>query len=401
MKKNLLKDLIYIQENKPCTEQTIKGLFRAILEPVLESGEECLVIYRLNNRDGLLGVLQRLGYVNATVHDFSGKVDSFEQTEFLYVLSQRYGASLVWDSQTVDMKNHVGFYLMYNSKNLSDSFDIINANSETDLSEYPEKWKPERRDNISMNASIRKIIDNLTMEDEELVGEFEHDIVSEKEELEKRIEFLNGKSRHVAHEIRNQLSICDLYSNIIAKKLEKEGIDSPSIMNAVNCIKKSVKLASNNLTALKSVSNEALEEHNLKELIDNAVNLSKVYVDEKDITLTADCADGVCVLTDENKFLSVLVNLLKNAIEAIEEKGDVQIICKNTDDNTTVCVLNNGKPISKSKQEKIFEDGFTTKAGGVGVGLYICKKFIEEMYGQLILVKSDKDLTEFRIVLQG
>ncbi len=49
-RKNKLKDLIYIQENKPCNEQTINGLFRSIIEPVLEKNVGGLILLRLEAR---------------------------------------------------------------------------------------------------------------------------------------------------------------------------------------------------------------------------------------------------------------------------------------------------------------------------------------------------------------
>ncbi len=48
--KNQLKNLTYIQENKPCNEQTIKGLFRAIVEPILEANVEAVVLCRLEEK---------------------------------------------------------------------------------------------------------------------------------------------------------------------------------------------------------------------------------------------------------------------------------------------------------------------------------------------------------------
>ena len=60
------------------------------------------------------------------------------------------------------------------------------------------------------------------------------------------------QSRCVAHEIRNHLSISEIYTQIIKKNLEQEGIDNKSIDNAINCISKSLKIMNNSLLDLKS-----------------------------------------------------------------------------------------------------------------------------------------------------
>ena len=62
------------------------------------------------------------------------------------------------------------------------------------------------------------------------------------------------QSRCVAHEIRNHLSICEIYTQIIKKNLEQEGIDNKSIDNAINCISKSLKIMNNSLLDLKSLN---------------------------------------------------------------------------------------------------------------------------------------------------
>ena len=66
------------------------------------------------------------------------------------------------------------------------------------------------------------------------------------------IEDLNQQIRCVSHEIRNHLSICDMYSQIIKRNLEKDGVNNSSIENALNCIQKSIQIIGTNLLDLKS-----------------------------------------------------------------------------------------------------------------------------------------------------
>ena len=68
-------------------------------------------------------------------------------------------------------------------------------------------------------------------------------------------ENLNLQIRCISHEIRNHLSICDMYTQIIKKNLEKSGIDNHSINNAIDCIQKSVQIIGTNILDLKSLNN--------------------------------------------------------------------------------------------------------------------------------------------------
>ena len=200
--KNRLKDLIYIQENKPCSEKSIKGIIRSLLEPLFENVQEKgLVMYRFENEKEFDGLLKRLEYTSVDVINLSKgsallKNEIWENTQFLYVLTGRYGASFIYDYDTEDVEHFAGYYLLHNSVTLRDSFEIIEDNCSQDISEYKEQYKPDRRDNALMNSSIRKIVDlmNETTQEAMLV-DMEKDALSKSDDLAKRLEFIKQHKR--------------------------------------------------------------------------------------------------------------------------------------------------------------------------------------------------------------
>lgn len=403
--KNRLKDLIYIQENKPCSEKSIKGVIRSMVEPLFENAEEKgVVLYRFNDNSEFAGMLKRLEYTSVDVYDFSDgsellKDNIWDSTEFFYVLTGRYGASFIFDYETEDVENFAGYYLLYNSVTLRDSFEIIEQNCTKDISEYKEQYKPDRRDNLLMNSSIRKVVDlmNETTQEAMLV-DMEKDALSKSDDLVKRLEFINSKSRYVVHEIRNQLSICELYANIIEKHCELK--DNVDCSNAIDCIKTAVKIASSALMDLKSLDNKDLQVYNVKEMVEKAVLLSKVYAKEKNIEFKTDFDDkNSSIFADEAKFLAALVNLMKNAVEAIEDSGEITVKTSIKDDFISIIVANNGAKIPEDAQQKIFKDGFTTKSTGNGIGLFVCQQSLDEQFARLELLKSDDSSTEFEILV--
>lgn len=425
-KKNELKNLIYIQENKPCNEQTVTGLFRSIVEPVFDSKIESLVLCRLeeNSKNKLNGILKRLEYSNSKVYDFSDssigekfenilKDKIWDNTEFVYVLAERFGAALIFDYDEVDIESFAQIYLLFNSKVLTDVFEIINSNSKVDLKKWQEKFNPDRRDNDILNKSIRKIVENLEETNQEnLISKMEKENIKDDSELLSRLEFIAKKSSYVAHEIRNQLSICNLYSTIIEKQSNNVSFlnedAKKSITNARDCIRKSLQMTGNLLLDFKSMTGTELKEQSLEKLIKTGVDLAQIYANGKNIKFTTKIEQDVNVLVNEDKFLSVLINLIKNAVESVgkvgeedEVIGDGEIVVKAKvkDEKVKIIVSNTGTPIDKELQEKIFEEGFTTKNMGSGLGLVICKKTLEEQFGQLKLKKSDKDSTEFEITV--
>ena len=212
-------------------------------------------------------------------------------------------------------------------------------------------------------------------------------------------EIIYEQSRCIAHEMRNHLSICELYTQIIRKNLEKEGIKNSSIENALNCINKSLKIMNNNLLNLKSLNNFSPKICSIKNILEEGIKLSQVYICEKDIKITSDLQTDANVYIDENKFLACIVNIIKNAIEAISKEGEIRISLQLADGKAHIKISNNGEAISKEKQKAIFEEGFTTKPTGSGLGLHICANNLKVQNAILQLAESTPEKTVFEIVL--
>lgn len=212
-------------------------------------------------------------------------------------------------------------------------------------------------------------------------------------------EIIYEQSRCIAHEMRNHLSICELYTQIIRKNLEKEGIKNSSIENALNCINKSLKIMNNNLLDLKSLNNFSPKICSIKKILEEGIKLSQVYICEKDIKITSDLQTDANVYIDENKFLACIVNIIKNAIEAISKEGKIRISLQLADGKAHIKISNNGEAISKEKQKAIFEEGFTTKPTGSGLGLHICANNLKAQNAILQLAESTPEKTVFEIVL--
>ena len=69
------------------------------------------------------------------------------------------------------------------------------------------------------------------------------------------------------------------------------------------------------------------------------------------------------------------------------------------DDKIKIALINHGEMIDSDAQEKIFEQGYTTKKDGWGIGLSVCKKFIGSQFGTFELTKSDEQETIFTLTI--
>ncbi|MCQ2743225.1 MAG: HAMP domain-containing histidine kinase [bacterium] len=406
---NYLKDLIETQGNHFLTRQSLKCFVRSSLEPLLDNPENGVVLYRIENKEGLQGLLKRLEFSAIESINYADDSDNliekvWANTEFLCVLTHRYVSIIVWDTNTGD-KDSVRYYSIVNSKLQNEALDIIKRNSKIDISEYQTKYTPDRRDNVLLNASVHKLLDNM----EESASDAVLGYAEQSAETLINSDYMSQKSRIIAHEVRNQLSICDLYSEIIRKHIEKEIADKESILNALNTINKSIKMANNSLISLKTKENAELKPYLLQEIVNETIELGKVYLEEQNIDLQVENTSDIKVLADSEKLIAVLINLIKNASEAFHTdvynentpKNGKYIKIKTEKDNDFVVIMVSNNAPEIKEPEKIFNQGFSTKSNGTGLGLWICKKSIEEQLGQIELSRSGEDYTEFTIRLKG
>jgi nitrogen-specific signal transduction histidine kinase len=102
------------------------------------------------------------------------------------------------------------------------------------------------------------------------------------------------------------------------------------------------------------------------------------------------CEEGSHILVPLNKVLFswVMENLIKNAVDAIEDQGTVIVEVSQNQRRTVIDVIDNGKGIPRSLFKKIFEPGFSTKPRGWGMGLALARRIIEDDHGGKIFVYS-------------
>lgn len=193
------------------------------------------------------------------------------------------------------------------------------------------------------------------------------------------------QTKNIFHEIKNQISVCELYTEVIKRTLEKEGIENTTLTRAIKNIKNSLGLITQSATSLRETK---LDNYNLYEIIENVFEICRTY---NNINLKNKITPEQNILADKNKLTSALVNIVKNAIEA--NATEVKISYK----NDTIIIENNGDSIPAELQEKIFTDGFTTKETGSGLGLILTKSMLKEQGLKLCLNQSTQETTTFII----
>lgn len=200
----------------------------------------------------------------------------------------------------------------------------------------------------------------------------------------------------IAHEINNPLTGIMLFSTNMIKKTEEgdrfqEGLQV-IIDEATRCkaiVEGLLEFSRNRAPKKQLQSLNDLVERSIK-ILENEFQLHYIKIHKE---LSEDLSPILC---DDNQLEQVFVNLLVNAMQAIDEKGDIIVKTGITPlHQAFVAISDNGKGISTDQVKTIFHPFFTTKAEGTGLGLAICHNIVNNHGGDIQVTSKVREGTTF------
>lgn len=153
---------------------------------------------------------------------------------------------------------------------------------------------------------------------------------------------------------------------------------------------------------LSYLQSPALREFALRPLIDNLHFLLQADLTRRHIGLEIAFSPEEILLNADQELLSqVLLNLIKNAMQALEEAGGgtIRVEASLTESHVRIDVIDNGPGIATELMEDIFVPFFTTKSSGNGIGLSLSRRIIRMHGGELLVASDPFSETRFTIVL--
>lgn len=212
-------------------------------------------------------------------------------------------------------------------------------------------------------------------------------------------------AQQVAHEIKNPLTPMKLNLQHLQRQLEANPdniqelgpVIEKTAANIIEQIESLNKIASDFSKFAKPVS-EPLQPLNIYHLLDSVVHL---YRPDSDITIQTHKKENELIVNGvEDELRRVFINLIKNALEASDQKKPkIEIFVKKSRTEIVIEVKDNGSGIDKEDMDKIFLPKFSTKSSGTGLGLAITKQIIEAHHGNISFTSKKGVGTRFYIHL--
>ncbi|MDR2951247.1 MAG: GHKL domain-containing protein [Prevotella sp.] len=226
-----------------------------------------------------------------------------------------------------------------------------------------------------------------------LIEELTHELLKiEKKSYENII-------RMMAHEVNNSVGAVSSTLNVISDILNQdEQNDLIDVLPAVNASFDRCKHLGqfiSNFAEVVKIPEPSLSAVSINELARSVESLTRIECQRRNIDLSLYLtSEKDTVYIDSIQFEQVLVNIVKNAYEAIDSIGHIEIIT--ISDPLSIIIKNNGPAIPKEVKQKLFTPFFTTKSSGQGIGLMFVREVLLNHNCKFDL-KSDDKWTKFEI----
>lgn len=204
----------------------------------------------------------------------------------------------------------------------------------------------------------------------------------------------------IAHEIRNPLGIIRNHSFI----LRSSECMNQTIAKSLDYIDAAVERASriiDNILNFSRISGNTVELVEIRKFISNILELQDKNMKRQGIAYRVECKENYMFCTNPESLKHILINLISNAIDAIENNGEITINVYQQNDGVMIECIDTGVGIKQEDQDRIFNPFYTSKGPdkGTGLGLYITYNEVKKLKGEISVESKLGVGTKFKVYL--
>ncbi|MDW7645600.1 MAG: ATP-binding protein [Desulfuromonadales bacterium] len=205
----------------------------------------------------------------------------------------------------------------------------------------------------------------------------------------------------IAHEINNPLAVLSYAAQLLRRE---EGLSAfqREMVERVESEVERLAALTGSLLSFSSDRDTRLRQVDVNEIVQDVLRLMRHEMQRQMIRLDESYGELTLIQADPNKLKQVLINLVMNAVQAMEGVGTLTITTRmHGEGEVEILVQDTGPGIPPSVQQRIFEPFFTTKkeGEGSGLGLYICRNILLEHKGRLAVASEPGQGTTFTVTL--
>ncbi|HLR75192.1 MAG TPA: ATP-binding protein [Virgibacillus sp.] len=252
---------------------------------------------------------------------------------------------------------------------------------------------------IWFESTITKIISNSNDGSYYYISSLK-DITNKKEAEEmmvrsEKMSIAGQLAAGIAHEIRNPLTSLKGFLQLLKAGVDAKDAYYKIMIDELNKIE---TITSELLFISKPMTNNK-EPESIQSMITDVIALLQPQARLHNIDLRRECVQDYYIHCDRSQIKQVLINIIKNAIEAVEPYATITIKVRECNHLIEIDIIDEGPGIPEDIVHKLSEPFFTTKQSGTGLGLMITQQILEQHDGHIKILQNQDKGSTFRIIL--
>ncbi|HEU0035808.1 MAG TPA: ATP-binding protein [Kofleriaceae bacterium] len=226
-------------------------------------------------------------------------------------------------------------------------------------------------------------------------------VARERRILGDRLTAMQTLSAGLAHEVRNPLNAAKLQLELLERRLIRQGADDPRLIEPCELAQKEIERLTellNDFLAFARPPELHTQEQDIAALLRQVVDLERIDAERRGADLALASPDKLLAHVDPSKIKQLVLNLVRNAIEAVPRGGHVAVELAGDHDEMHIRVSDDGPGIPETVRPRIYEPFFSTKEGGTGLGMSIVHSLVALHGGTIDFVTSPRG-TQFEVTL--
>jgi len=217
---------------------------------------------------------------------------------------------------------------------------------------------------------------------------------SEQQTLEsERLNALTLLAAGVAHEIGNPLNSLNIHLQLIEREARKlDGAKGAELQESVEVARAEVTRLDSIITQfLRAIrpTHPQLKPENINSIVEESVRFFAPEIKDRDIVVEQELRSDLPLLElDRDQMKQAFYNVIKNSFEAMKARGILRIRTDLDDSHVIIRFTDSGGGITAENLSRVFEQYFTTKTSGTGLGLLIVRRIVREHGGELSIESS-------------
>jgi two-component system sporulation sensor kinase B len=240
---------------------------------------------------------------------------------------------------------------------------------------------------ISLMTAIL-IIENLSIQ-----MRLQHEL-----QRSEKLKVVSELAASVAHEVRNPMTSTRGFLQLMSKDHNLNSTQKRYIDISIEELDRAQKIIQDYLSLAKP-NKQGIDIIDLSVEMKHVIQLMSTYTNFQNIAFEQEIEPDLHIRANKDEVKQVLINLIKNAIEAVEKGGIIKVLACSNSTSIIIEIIDNGIGMSHNQVNKLGTPFYSTKDKGTGIGLTIVFQIIELLQGKMEITSELGKGTTFRVIL--